>query len=99
MVHDSMYATQSGGPLMNQAIPNTGSSWFGMSGPPEMPAPLVERINAEVNRALAAPDVAQQLAAEGALPMPGTPAAFGQLIAREIPRWTQVVKAGNVKAD
>ena len=31
MVHDSMYATQSGGPLMNQAIPNTGSSWFGIS--------------------------------------------------------------------
>ena len=47
----------------------------------------------------ALPDVAQQLAVEGAVPMPGTPRAFGELIAREIPRWAEVVKAGNVKPD
>jgi tripartite-type tricarboxylate transporter receptor subunit TctC len=57
----------------------------------------VARLNAEINKALALPDVAQQLAVEGATPMPGTPQAFGDLIAREIPRWAEVVKAGNVK--
>jgi hypothetical protein len=43
--------------------------------------------------------VAQQLAVEGAVPTPGTPQAFAALIARELPRWAQVVKAGNVKPD
>jgi len=43
--------------------------------------------------------VARQLALEGAVPMPTTAKAFGELIAREIPRWAEVVKAGNVKPD
>jgi tripartite-type tricarboxylate transporter receptor subunit TctC len=71
--------------------------WYGVVAPAGLPAPLVARLNAEINKALALPDVAQQLAVEGAEPMPGTPEAFGQLIAREIPRWAQVAKAGNVK--
>lgn len=60
---------------------------------------MVTRLNGEVNKALALPDVAKQLASEGAVPMPTTPQAFGALIAREIPRWAEVVKAGNVKPD
>ena len=63
------------------------------------PPSRVRRLNAEINKALALPDVAQQLATEGAVPMPGTPQAFGELIAREIPRWREVVKAGNVRPD
>ena len=59
----------------------------------------MNRLNAEINKALALPDVAQQLAVEGAVPMPGTPQAFGELIQRELPRWAEVVKAGQVKPD
>ena len=73
--------------------------WYGLVAPAGTPADVVNRLNAIVNRALALPDVAQQLATEGAVPMATTPAAFGELIAREIPRWREVVKAGNVKAD
>jgi tripartite-type tricarboxylate transporter receptor subunit TctC len=73
--------------------------WYGIVAPAGMAPALVTRLNAEVNRALAHPEVAQLLAAEGATPVPGTPASFGELIAREIPRWAEVVKAGNVKAD
>ena len=50
-------------------------------------------------QALRAPALAQQLAAEGAVPGPDTPQAFGAFIASEIPRWAEVVKAGNVKPD
>ena len=57
------------------------------------------RLNAEVNKALASTDVQQQLALEGAIATPDTSQAFGALIAREIPRWADVVKAGNVKPD
>jgi tripartite-type tricarboxylate transporter receptor subunit TctC len=73
--------------------------WYGIVAPAGTPAGRVARLNAEINKALALPDVAQQLAVEGATPMPGTPKAFGDLIAREIPRWAEVVKAGNVRAD
>ncbi|MBI5719512.1 MAG: tripartite tricarboxylate transporter substrate binding protein [Burkholderiales bacterium] len=73
--------------------------WYGIVAPAGTPAERVSRLNAEINKALALADVAQQLAVEGAMPMPGTPKAFGDLIAREIPRWAEVVKAGNVKPD
>ena len=73
--------------------------WYGVVAPAGTPAALVTRLNAEINKALALPDVAQQLATEGALPMPGTPKAFTELITREIPRWAEVVRAGKVTAD
>jgi tripartite-type tricarboxylate transporter receptor subunit TctC len=73
--------------------------WYGLVAPAGTPADVVARLNGLVNRSLALPDVAQQLATEGAVPVPTTPAAFGELIAREIPRWREVVKAGNVKPD
>ena len=73
--------------------------WYGLVAPAGTPAAVVARLNAEVNKALALPDVAQQLAVEGAVPAPTTPQAFGELIRREIPRWAEVVRAGNVKPD
>ena len=73
--------------------------WYGIVAPAGTPAAVVARLNAEVNKALQMPSVAQQLATEGAIATPGTPQAFGELIAREIPRWAEVVKAGNVKPD
>jgi tripartite-type tricarboxylate transporter receptor subunit TctC len=73
--------------------------WYGVVAPAGTPAAVVSRLNAEINKALALPDVAQQLAVEGAVPMPGTPQAFGELIKRELPRWATVVKAGQVKPD
>jgi tripartite-type tricarboxylate transporter receptor subunit TctC len=73
--------------------------WYGIVAPAATPADRVGRLNAIVNQALATPELAQQLASEGALPRPGTPQAFAELIAREIPRWREVVRAGRVKAD
>jgi len=73
--------------------------WYGVVAPAGTPTALVARLNIEINKALALPEVAQQLAVEGAVPVPTTPASFGALIAREIPRWAEVVKAGNVRSD
>ncbi len=73
--------------------------WYGVVAPAGTPAAMVARLNAEINKALALSDVAQQLASEGAAPMPGTPQAFADLIRREIPRWAEVVRAGQVKAE
>ncbi len=73
--------------------------WYGIVAPTGTPAATVARLNAEINKALALPELAQQLAIEGAVPSPTTPAAFADLIQREIPRWAAVVKAGNVRPD
>jgi tripartite-type tricarboxylate transporter receptor subunit TctC len=86
--------------VAESGVPNfEADQWYGVVAPAGTPAAVVARLNAEINKALTLPDVAQQLATEGALPAPGTPMAFGQLIAAEIPRWAEVVKAGNVKPD
>jgi tripartite-type tricarboxylate transporter receptor subunit TctC len=73
--------------------------WYGLVAPAGTPAAWVARLNTLVNQALAAPEVAPQLAAEGALPMPGTPQDFGALVTKEIPRWADVVRKGNVRPD
>ncbi len=73
--------------------------WYGLVAPAGTPAATVARLNAEINRALALADVAEQLGREGAVAAPGTPQSFGDLIRRELPRWAAVVTAGNVKAD
>jgi tripartite-type tricarboxylate transporter receptor subunit TctC len=73
--------------------------WYGIVAPAGTPAEMVARLNVAINKALASPEVAQQLATEGALPMQATPKAFADLIAAEIPRWREVVRAGNVKPE
>jgi tripartite-type tricarboxylate transporter receptor subunit TctC len=73
--------------------------WYGLVAPAGTPPTVVDRLNDEVNKALALPEVVKQLAVEGAIPTPGTPQAFGELIRREIPRWAEVVKAGNIKPE
>ncbi len=73
--------------------------WYGVVAPAGTPAARVAQLNAEINRALESAEVAQQLAVEGALPAPATPQAFGALIAREIPRWAEVVRAGQVRPE
>ncbi len=73
--------------------------WYGLVAPAGTPVARVALLNAEVNKALALAEVAQQLSTEGALPMPSSPKVFGDLIRREIPRWAEVVKAGNVKPE
>jgi len=73
--------------------------WYGVVAPAGTPVELVTRLNLAINKILALPEVAQQLAGEGAEPVQATPQAFAELIAREIPRWREVVRAGNVKPE
>ncbi len=54
--------------------------WWGLTGPAHMPAPVVKRLNDELNAVLAAPDVAELLAREAATPQPGSPEQFGKTI-------------------
>jgi tripartite-type tricarboxylate transporter receptor subunit TctC len=86
--------------VAESGIPGTqgfeADQWYGLVAPAGTPAEIVARLNREVNKALALPEVRTRLAAEGADPTPATPQAFGQLIAREIPRWDKVAKAAHI---
>jgi tripartite-type tricarboxylate transporter receptor subunit TctC len=73
--------------------------WFSLSGPPGMPAELVERLNAEVNRVLEAPDVRERLKPEGIVPSPMGANEFTAFVAEELRRWRPVVRASGAKND
>src|SRR5262249_45924839 len=63
------------------------------------PAEIVEMINMETNRALADPKIKAQLAALGNTVLPGSPADFGRLIAKETDKWAKVIKFANIKPE
>lgn len=71
----------------------TGTTWFALSGPPGMPAALVDKINAEVRQGLQTPAIRKQLAAESMETIDYDAAAFTRFVAAEIARWTPAVRS------
>ena len=75
------------------------STWSGVGAPKATPAEIVEKLNKEINAALADHKVKARLADLGGTPMPMTPADFGGLIANETEKWGKVIRAANIKAE
>jgi len=73
------------------------SLWVGIGAPKNTPAAIVDKLNTEINAALADPKIKAQFANLGAEPMPMTSADFGKFIAQETEKWAKVVKAGGIK--
>ncbi len=73
--------------------------WFSLSGPANIPADIVERLNAEVNRALDLPEVRERLKPEGIVPQRLTAKEFTGFVADEAQRWAPVVRASGAKND
>lgn len=67
-------------------------NWYGAVMPTGTPAAAVNRLNADINRALQLPDVRQRLASLGADPLGGTAKSFGDYIRSEIAKYTKVVR-------
>ncbi len=76
-----------------------GVQWYGIVGPPGMPAAIVTRLNTAINAELALPELAARLAGEALDPMPMTPAQFGDYIRNDIAKWTALVKARHLEMD
>lgn len=74
-------------------------TWFGFVAPANTPKEIVSRLNAEIAKALQAPDVRKKLSDQGADILGGTPEQFGSLIKTDIARWAPVVKESGAKAD
>ncbi len=74
-------------------------TWHGVVVPAATPAPLVERLNADIVRVLRMRDLRERLESLGAEVAPGTPRDFAEYIAREIPKWAKVVKDSGARAE
>jgi tripartite-type tricarboxylate transporter receptor subunit TctC len=75
------------------------SIWFSLSGPAGVPADIVNRLNAEVRRALSLPEVRERLRPEGIEPGDLDPQQFTAFMASELKRWAPVVRASGAKVD
>jgi tripartite-type tricarboxylate transporter receptor subunit TctC len=73
-----------------------GVQWYGIVGPANLPAPIVKRLNDEINALLENPELRERLSSEALEPMPMTPAEFGQYIRNDIARWSKLAKERNI---
>ena len=87
-------------PTVDEFVPGyEASGWFGLGAPKATPAEIVEKLNKEINAALADPKIKARLADLGCSALAGSPADFGNLIADETEKWAKVGKFIGIKAD
>jgi tripartite-type tricarboxylate transporter receptor subunit TctC len=73
-----------------------GVQWYGIVGPAGMPAPIVKRLNDEINRLLENPELRERLSGEALEPMPMSAEQFGQYMRDDIARWSRLAKDRNI---
>ena len=87
-------------PTVGETVPGyEATAWFGVGMPKNTPREFIDRINAEVNRALADPKIRERLADLGGKPIAGTPEDFGKVIAAETAKWEKVVIFSGAKVE
>ncbi len=88
-------------PLITTAMPNMDeiTVWLGLVAPKGTPAAVIDKIQAEVSKALADPAVKTKADASGLFPATSTPAEFAAFIRKEAQRWSTVVKETGMKYD
>ena len=87
-------------PTMAEFVPGyEASGWYGIGAPKKTPTDIIDRLNKEINAALADPKMKARLADLGAVPMSMTPAEFGKFIASETDKWGKVIQAANIKPE
>jgi len=87
-------------PTVADAVPGyEASGSFGFGAPRNTPVDIVERLNKEINAALADPKAKARIAELGGEPLAGSPAAYGRMLAEEAEKWGKVVRAANIKVE
>ena len=87
-------------PTLSEFIPDfEASQWVGLVAPKDTPSSIIERLNAEINAALADPRIKARFADLGGTVLPGSPDDFGRLIRDETAKWGKVIRAANIKVE
>jgi tripartite-type tricarboxylate transporter receptor subunit TctC len=87
-------------PTVGETVPGyEATAWFGIGMPKGTPREIIEKVNAEVNRALADAKMRERLAELGGRPIQGTPEDFGKVIAAETEKWAKVVASSGATVD
>ena len=74
-------------------------SWSGMAAPAKTPKPIIERLHAEIQKAISVPDVRSRLENAGGEVRGTTPAEMRDLVERQVRMWTKVAKDANIRID
>jgi len=87
-------------PTVGDFVPGyEATAWQGIGAPRNTPIEIIEKLNKEINAALADPKIKTRLSDLGNAPMPMTPAEFGKFIAAETEKWGKVVKFAGLKPE
>jgi tripartite-type tricarboxylate transporter receptor subunit TctC len=87
-------------PTISDFVPGyETSSWSGIGAPKDTPVEIVDKLNKEINAALADPKIRARLADLGSVPMPLSSADFGNLISESVEKWGKVIRTANIKAE
>jgi tripartite-type tricarboxylate transporter receptor subunit TctC len=87
-------------PTVGEFLPGyEASGWNGVGVPKGTPAEIIDKLNREINTALADPKIKARLADLGAIVFANTPAEFGKFIADDTEKWGKVIRAANIKAE
>ena len=87
-------------PALSEFLPGfEANGWYGVGAPKATPTEIVDRLNREINGALADPQMRRRLDELGCAVFAGSPAEFGKFIAADTEKWSKVVKFAGIKAD
>ena len=87
-------------PTIAEFVPGyEATGWYGVGAPRSTPGEIIDKLNAEINAALADPNLQARLADLGGIVVKGSPADFGKLIAEETEKWGKVVKFTGIKPE
>ena len=87
-------------PTVGDFVPGfEASAWYGVGAPRNMPSEIVDRLNKEINAALADQKLKGRLSDVGSIPTSMTPAEFGTFVADETEKWGKVILSANIKPD
>jgi tripartite-type tricarboxylate transporter receptor subunit TctC len=75
------------------------TTFYGVSAPAKTPRAIIDRLHAEIVRALNSPDVRDRLQALGADPVGNTPEQYTAFMQNEIAKWTKVIRAAGIKGE
>ena len=85
-------------PSIAEFVPGyEAGGWYGIGVPKNVPAEIIDKLNREINASLADPKLKSRLSDVGYVTSGSSPAEFGSMIAREVEKWTKVLKFAGIK--